>query len=196
METTAELRYFWRNAVPAEVERWFRSGMTQGGGHTRTDHYLRDPKQTELGIKLRGGEKPGVEIKGLVANTTTCALPPFAGQIEIWSKWTTSALDLNVAKCIALEKQRWLRRFKSGTEIPVGAEPGARPENGCDFELTRVALPDGGLWWTLGFEAFGPLESLEQNLISTLQSLRGTNPPPIDPPVIAGYPVWLGRIVG
>jgi hypothetical protein len=72
MEASAELRWFWQGAEPAALQQWFSDAelhdCAAGGGCLRTDTYLFDPQQAELGIKLRGN-KTGVEVKGLVAVT-------------------------------------------------------------------------------------------------------------------------------
>ena len=66
MLVSAELRWFWRGGVPAAVDAWFwKREIPAGGGNVRTDEYLVDRSQIELGLKKRG-TKPGIEIKGLV----------------------------------------------------------------------------------------------------------------------------------
>src|SRR5262245_44954616 len=61
MQVSAETRWFWSESVDAFRE-WFggsaaHGGKEAGGGAaSRTDEYLRDPKQAELGIKKRGGK--------------------------------------------------------------------------------------------------------------------------------------------
>ena len=61
---------------------------------------------------------------------------PFAGPIEIWSKWTSEPLELN--SVVTVEKIRWLRKFDTSTlspveialndeEKPIDAWPAANP---------------------------------------------------------------------
>jgi len=75
MQLSAEVRWFWRNACPAETEAWFRRGpggaASNAGesGEPRIDRYFHARGQTEIGVKLRGAGEgaPDVEVKGLVA---------------------------------------------------------------------------------------------------------------------------------
>jgi hypothetical protein len=173
MQVSAEARWFWSASAPERLEEWFcgkhPDGIAAGGGKERRDDYLRDPNQNELGIKRRG-EKPGVEVKGLVSSgPTDLSLEPFVGPIEIWSKWTSEALRINPALTIVTRKLRWLRKFDtahgSPREIEVDEyekiqEP--LPQNGCNVELTHLTMPDDEHWFTLGFEAFGSLADVEQ----------------------------------
>ena len=83
MQVSAEIRWFWKGVLPPELLVWFqraeRHSCAGGGGSVRTDAYLRDARQSELGLKLRGGKK-GVEIKGLVAVIADgCQASPFIG---------------------------------------------------------------------------------------------------------------------
>ncbi len=72
MQLSSEIRLFWFNNKPEALERWFLDQdihrFSAGGGKRRTDVYLRDASQIELGIKTRG-EKPRVEIKGVGSHT-------------------------------------------------------------------------------------------------------------------------------
>src|SRR5262245_2271817 len=87
---SAEIRWFWRGAWPPSVEAWFRTReVPAGGGKSRTDEYLVDRNQLELGLKKRG-RKTGIEIKGLVGIRRAVSIP-FDGRVQIWSKWTSEA---------------------------------------------------------------------------------------------------------
>ena len=122
MQVSAEIRWFWRSAPPTGLEDWFckaeSHGCPAGGGKAREDAYLRDLSQPELGLKRRGGKK-GVEVKGLVAVLWSgLVVAPFAGPIEIWSKWTSETLELN--SVIIVEKLRWLRKFDTSSSCATG----------------------------------------------------------------------------
>jgi hypothetical protein len=56
MEVSAEIRWFWQGAGPAGLQGWFNLAefhdCAAGGGGMRTDAYLSEPQQAELGIKL------------------------------------------------------------------------------------------------------------------------------------------------
>src|ERR1017187_8316049 len=152
MQISAEIRYFWRNATPDGLEEWFRGGKLQpfpaGGGESRVDEYFRDANQTELSIKRRG-EESGVEVKGLVAFNRKHLQLPFAGQVEIWAKWSSISLELGRNAIVAIDKKRWLRKFDTrGTmpvEIPLNASEKplgdqGLPDDGCNAELTQLRL--------------------------------------------------------
>jgi hypothetical protein len=200
------MRYWWTDAAPKAVSDWFQGMSFQpGGGGDRDDEYLLEPKQTELGVKLRG-DKPGVEVKGLVrAPLKAVTVEPFTGSVELWVKWTSSAIRLEGAPTVRTRKTRWLRKFDTRDdtcrelelgkdEKPVGGV--ALPDNGCNVELTRVRV-DGwsNEWWTLGFEAFGSLEDVAQNLERALACLAPGAPKSVTAGATQGsYPAWLGRV--
>jgi hypothetical protein len=209
VKASAEIRWFWAALPPAGLEAWFRNadahGCAAGGGVQRTDRYLKDGTQHELGVKLRGGGK-GVEVKGLVVEEFgRIALGPFAGPLQLWGKWSSTALSVPSDATVATDKRRWQRAFDTGRgakEIPLarGARPfGAHefPQRGCNVELTSVTLPGGSVWWTLGFEAFGPLDSLERSVRATAKLLAARRPPPLAHGTRASYPAWLRtRVIG
>jgi hypothetical protein len=205
MQLSAEIRWFWNDAPPSGLKDWFLSetvhGCAAGGGNTRDDKYLVDKKQDELGIKQRG-DKPGVEIKSLVADKyATLSEEPFAGSIQIWVKQTTEVLEIEPN--IITSKQRWLRTYDtsgpSPAEIPLDQEEkpqGGRnlPDTGCNVELTQVTLPTGQVWWTLGFESFGDLSSVIDSLTTTAEFLAKRNPPDLAGGHLYSYPEWLARL--
>ena len=48
------------------------------------------------------------------------------------------------------------------------------PALGCNVELTEVTLASGKVWWTLGFESFGTIQTIENDLraVATIVRLR------------------------
>jgi hypothetical protein len=123
MLISAEIRWFWPDATPPALHDWFASigihGCAVGGGDDdpRPDAYLRDATQQELGIKARAGKT--IEVKGLVTVVWNgLRAGPFAGPIEIWTKWTAAALTLDPRTTIETRKRRWLRKFDTGGAIP------------------------------------------------------------------------------
>lgn len=205
MLVSAEVRWFWRNAPPDGFEEWFRaatdSHCAAGGGEPRVDEYLLDRGQVELGLKRRGG-KPGVEVKGLVSVIADgLAAGSFVGPIELWSKWTSERLDLNPVRTIATTKVRWARKFDttgpSPLEIPLGADEKRLdrqplPAAGCNVELTKVGVANE-TWWTFGFEAFGTLGTIENDLRAVAAIMVARQPPGIGNGILASYPAWLGQ---
>lgn len=201
MFLSAEVRWFWHKDCPQPLHDWFfKTGLPPGGGHPRVDRYLAHANGAEIGIKKRGNT-PGLEIKGLVATRRSAKLLTIASHLEIWCKWPCSIADLQWPHELAVTKKRWLRKFDiagaAAVEIPL--EPNENPKSGyalpvqgCNVELTEVRLQDRpDVWWTLGFEAFGDLDSAPDNLtrvvlpdVSALASIVSSG-------AFLSYPRWL-----
>jgi hypothetical protein len=93
---SAEIRLFWFGAKPQALEDWFFSPEIHErraeGPEERTDVYLCDAGQIELGIKTRG-KNPGVEVKGLIATLPDpIEFASYQVPIELWSKWPSRSL--------------------------------------------------------------------------------------------------------
>ncbi len=213
MFLSAEVRWFWRDACPAEVRAWFHGGPTPpaippGGDESgRVDRYLHAKGNTEIGIKVRGareGRPDDVEIKGLVA--VVSPPDPPAGdvafpldRIEIWCKW--KAPQVVAENGILTRKRRWMRRYMVAAtdveELPVDANEETRltPAAGCNLELTQVDVDGRPVsWWTLGFEAFGGLWSAPDALAATFAFLQANGRlPPLWGERLS-YPEWLDRL--
>jgi hypothetical protein len=205
MQISAEIRWFWSADCPRAIETWFNSGdVPPGGGRAREDEYLHEPGQIELGMKRRGA-RPGVEVKGLVTVLPHLSdVAPFVGPIEIWCKWPSLELALNDLPIVRIKKVRWLRKFETAgrkpTEISLTEDENPRdcrplPELGCNVELTRIELRAGQVWWTLGFEAFGDLQSVEQGLRHALWAMASRGAPPLCSGELLSYPAWLSKHV-
>lgn len=193
MQVSAEIRWFWRDDPPAGLDEWFRDagvhGCPVGDPETRIDVYLRDPGQTELGIKRRGAN-PGVEVKALVSVVRDgVAARPFEGPVETWTKVSTEALDFTPS--VTTQKVRWMRTFDTGAAVPV--EVRSSPRVGCAVELTCVTVGDD-VWWTLGFEAFGAAGTLENSLRAAAALLAARRPPALGDGLRASYPSWLAQL--
>jgi hypothetical protein len=200
MLLSAEVRWFHRG--PCALRDWFRDtgihACPAGGGQGRTDRYLRDAAQEELGIKRRG-EKRGIEIKGLVAARSNLAEGPFVGRIELWTKWTSEALELPHVGTVLTEKVRWQRKFDTRARSPLEVELDASeqpirrsfPDRSCNVELTEVRIL-GEVWWTLGFEAFGAIDTVEADLRAVAALIAAERRPPrLDGWMEGSYPRWL-----
>ena len=204
MLVSAEVRWFWKNAEPHPLTEWFRGGAyPPGGGTPRTDEYLVDPGQRELGVKRRGGTG-GIEVKGLVERRRP-APAPFAGRVQIWCKWTSEALTIDHRPRVSIQKTRWIRKYDTaGTvvrevELDAAERPRHSParglERGCQLELVALRIDDRHeTWSSFGFEAFGELDTLEDSLHRTVAHLA-----PDAPRVTLGaelsYPEWLDTLI-
>jgi hypothetical protein len=197
MEISAELRWFWRDACPKHIEKWFcTSGEPPGGGRDRPprlDRYFHSKGTVELGIKIRdevGGRPPDVEVKGLVCK---------AADVQVWCKWKAPPA-IAVAGGVAVNKTRWLRKFSADSDPPFEVKLGhdekpldntKRPKVGCNLELTEVKV-DGRpeIWWSLCFEAFGDLQSAPDALTKIIRMLK----PPDFNGALLSYPEWLDKL--
>lgn len=209
MQLSAEIRWFWQGAIPSSFEKWFHGelgGCPPGGGKPRLDEYLYEKGQLELGLKKRG-TKPGIEVKGLIATLPMpVAIGPIHGQIQLWSKWTTTELRLDGLALLSTNKTRWMRKYDTGnggvTEIELKEDEAPKndtiklPENGCNVELTKVLVgPAQQGWWTVGCEAFAPsLGAAEQNLRLVLTSILAKDVPAVEGGEAASYPAWISSL--
>lgn len=205
MQLTAEIRWFWPNNPPAGLFDWYCDsqihGLPAAAELPRTDKYLCDESQPELGIKRRGGTaSETLELKGLVAVLPGAMLSePFTGELELWAKWVLKSLQPSSTRVVEIRKQRWLRRFDTSVKQPVevllttdGKPPmHLSPPSGCNIELTRIQLEDADTWWSMSFESFGTIASLEQDLRNVVAIMADRHPPTFTHPYSASYPAWL-----
>lgn len=183
---------------------WFVSedihGCPPAPARERTDRYFVDAWQSELGIKNRGGTS-GIEIKGLVAAPVAeMCRAPFVGPVDLWTKWAASGIELDADRVIDVAKRRWQRAFDATTRTPVDVSeliPAwfrgtiAPPAQGCNVEITRVAVDGQGVWWTFGFEAYGRLDSVVADLDAVAEIMAGRDAPPLHAAMCQSYPAWL-----
>jgi len=201
MRVTAEMRWFWPDKCPSELERWFFNPLPQaGGGQTRCDEYVAS-NSSELGIKKRGS-KAGLELKGLIGTSRCQELAPLGPHYELWCKWTSSDVLLNSTNVLVTKKLRWVRKLNtSGSvvlEVPLGTDEvpldGCWVQEGCNLTLTNVQiLGVAGQWWTFCFEAFGDLQSAPNNLkAATNYASSAALPSPNG--AFLSYPAWLSEV--
>ena len=140
------------------------------------------------------GKRAAIEIKGLICRRE----PPmrFAGigcPVELWGKWPSAQLQLDADRLIPVAKQRWTRKFDgAGVEVVAASATGATQRaSGCDAEFTFIAGPQDSSWWSVGFEAFGHLDTVESMLAATVAMLEARSPPPLPSGEASGYPQWL-----
>ena len=197
MLVSAEIRLFWFDTKPSELEAWFMDaaihGTKAGGPEDRTDIYLCDEKQAELGVKTRG-RNPGVEVKGLIEKSVgELEFDSYLIPIELWSKWPSEPLRVDAQAGVTLHKQRWIRTFDT-TQTPPAASPWAMPEIGCNVEWTVVMTASGEMCWTLGFEAFGHLQDVESSLRSTVGMMNDRRPPHSPGALALSYPALIQKV--
>ena len=141
-------------------------------------------------LKRRGKT---VEIKGLFAKPDkTLSFASCHSQIELWGKWSSATLNLSGAPLLPLQKERSLRRFRNENgQIVEVAGGDQRRASGCNFEITILMGSDRSHWWTLGFEAFGQLNEIEDILAATTTTVSQRRPPELPPGHAASYASWF-----
>ncbi|MEM8827577.1 MAG: hypothetical protein AAGD40_11750, partial [Pseudomonadota bacterium] len=137
MWQTAEMRWWWKAdalaAAKGVLTGWVLRDVAPISDF-RTDLYLADAAQTDIGIKRRAGS--AVEVK------MPCGLPEVSlpaamdGQAELWVKAESVALPLADENTIAVGKQRQRRvlSFADGAWSEVASED--ETEAGVAIELT------------------------------------------------------------
>ena len=189
MWPTAEIRWWWQaDAMPA-LRDWVLRGVSPIR-EFRTDLYLADSQQTDIGIKRRAGG--AVEVK-MLSGLPDISLPPaMSGQAETWVKAESVALPLNDENTIAVGKERLSRvlGFADGGWQEAGGQD--EVEEGLAVEYTMVEA-QGSKWTTIAFEAFGsddPVRLLQAGI-----TLFGAWPKEVaGPHLIGGYPLWLSEL--
>lgn len=211
MQISAEIRWFWKDevqALTAAAKRWFmepRDEISPGGGKERDDVYLVIPgaERVELGVKRRG-KKPGCEVKGLISYLAPLSASPLAGEVELWGKWSSSTLSIEDGASIKTKKQRWLRKldFDGERMREIALDEDEKPKDkaerlptiGCHVEHTKVTLAESSIWWTVGFEAFGPVGQVERVLHRSVGAFQ-KGAPDFSAAVQRSYPAWLAERV-
>lgn len=202
--STVEVRWFFRGEIPPDVLSWFLKGLRQSAQtQARIDHYLIIADGEKLGLKLREGR---IEVKQLQRRLGAMPfLERVAGIAEHWRKWSfalageagvPSGLPVPALGWVGVSKERRLLRYRiTGDQELVSISPARYPDQGCDLELTKVRVA-GSEWWTLGLEAFGSEQNLQELLsVAAGQLLAATEPPSLTVQDSYGYPRWLQFLV-
>lgn len=190
-----EVRWIFPGQLQAAMAPWF--GRFPSAPESREDAYLVDPPLRGLSVKVRGGGP--LEVKMYRGSPGILDIAGRArGRMEAWQKWSFSCDppgpgSADSAGWRLVHKRRLISVF-----APVGMEVrAARPrpdEPGCAVELTQIRMC-GTTWWTLGFEATGPISTLRRTLESTA-ALVFTEAPPGGVAFSTGnsrsYAEWLG----
>lgn len=193
------MRWFTEGSLPAGIVDWFE-------GHEpdpeiqprRVDYYFRVVGVDSIGIKLREGK---IELKQRQRQLGVIRLHERVhGILEEWSKWSfglaesaigTLVVDLPSSGWIRAEKERAVRRYGLSDSGIHAASRGYYPVPGCAWELTEVDIA-GSSWWSLGFEAFGSKDGLQDLLFRVaLRTLLETEPPTFAADNSFGYPELL-----
>ncbi len=167
-----EVRWIHPGGLPAVlVERLEPFGE---GIELREDRYLTDPVLPDVSVKIRGGVQ--LDVKAFRHSPGRLSLPGGTrGRLELWEKWTFLLASvpqplIDAAAWTRVEKARRRRSFAM-VDGGLVERPLADAESpGCSLELTEISI-DGAIWWTLGLEAIGPLDTLHRDLQTTGMTL-------------------------
>lgn len=168
----------------------------------RTDAYLLLPARETVGVKQRQGR---LEVKALMQLPQPFVHADLDGLRDQWVKWSfnpskpvaqTLGGELAAAgPWAAVEKVRYLLKLSLDRGAPELVAPDARPDVGCNVELTALTLDfTTAPWLTFGFEAFGAPEQVMGHLQAAVQHFRaaaGPSPVVLDATSAGSYPVWL-----
>jgi hypothetical protein len=166
MFDTLEMRWFF-DRLPLDLSRPLSEHVEV---QERTDWYCM-PCNPRCGIKVREGK---LEAKLQTGSLGLRQFPPLAGKLEVWSKWSLdfppgappATAGLLAVGWLPVTKRRHLERFElEGIDVRT---TNSRPENGCEFEMTELTV-ESRRYWTVGFEAVGRADLLEQNLERTVR---------------------------
>jgi len=163
-----EVRWIFPGQLTAAVTRWF--GRFPAGTESRQDTYLLDPPLPGLSVKVRGGGALEVKVFGGSPGMLEVA-GRAGGRIESWQKWSFPFRPLTQhsagpAGWRPVRKRRRISRFSSAGGQMVALAAGLGDEPRCEVELTEIRT-GGQDWWTLGFEATGPVDLLCSELQAT-----------------------------
>ena len=160
------MRWILPGQLEPAVTGWF--ARFPAGVSSRQDIYLADPQLGGLSVKLRGGSM--LEVKVYRGSPGILQVAGRAcGRLESWDKWSFAG---EPASWGGADLPGWrpvhklISRFSpaSGHGRTRARGLGEHPE--CHVELTEVHMT-GQAWWTLGFEATGPVSLLRGELEAT-----------------------------
>jgi hypothetical protein len=212
MLRSVEVRWFVGGAVDERVAAWLDAGAPTA----RQDLYLVLPGSEDMGVKIRGpevtarGPQPArFEVKARVARRgvldATFGEVRVSGHVEEWLKWSYEGTTLGPfvegllghPARVAVEKERVQRKY----DLAPGRVPfpriAVRTEvpRGAYLELARVQA-GGTTAWSVGVEAFGPLEDaqLEEALYRLAGEAFRDCPRSLRLEESASYPAWLSAL--
>ena len=173
-----EVRWIFPGQLAAAVARWF--GRFPAETTAVEDVYLLDPHLPGLSVKVRGGR--ALEVKMYRGSPGLLEVAGRArGRLESWQKWSfphgPPSQDRNHPDGWQLvSKSRRISRFSLASGPTRAPVQGLGQKPGCAVELTEVHTR-GGAWWTLGFEATGPANTLHSELKAAATQVFAEPPP-------------------
>ena len=121
------------------------------------------------------------------------------GRSDTWVKWSfgtdgfapwVDAIVSSEPTWVTAHKERMLRKFDLDGDMVAEVPIDQRPVDGCNVELVRLAV-GRDVWWTFGFESFGPRERVRANLLTVLSHWFKTPAPvSLDTTNSVPYSAW------
>jgi hypothetical protein len=194
-----EVRWILPGPLEPAVAGWFGRFPTEMAA--RQDTYLLSPELRGLSVKVRAGT--ALEVKVYHGSPGTLEVAGLArGRLESWQKWSFPVAMLSqdsrrLADWTVIRKSRRITRFGLANGRIVAAVPGRATEPGCAVELTEIHVGSQA-WWSLGFEATGPVD-LIRSMLERAAALIFAQAPPGDVEFglsqCRSYAEWLSRHV-
>ncbi len=153
-----EVRWIVPGQLPSAMLEWF--ARFPAGTETRQDAYLLQPRLRGLSVKLRDGS--ALDVKSYLGSPGVLDLPGGGrGRLESWRKWSFPS---GLPGPGGADLPGWVvvGKTRCGSWFPLASSPDlaqVRPPAavaGCMAELTEVWVR-GEQWWSVGFEAAGPV---------------------------------------
>jgi len=203
---TLELRWFYKGAAPAPVQRWYSDklpGDRPQKEKIRQDLYFIVRDREDLGLKLSRGK---LELKHRrESQPFSLTEPRLSGLTEVWIKeeWRYAKeflqdVDLAFGKPnlsgwrVEVHKNRSMRKYavdaRGNVADPGKGEPAERL---LKVELTNLTRHDRP-WWTLCIEISGEPQNLPEIFALAVRNLLLQHPGlTLHTDHSYGYPHWL-----
>ena len=160
-----EMRWIIAGRLDSAVSEWF--GRFPAAVESREDSYLLDPYLRGLAVKVRAAGALEVKVYRGSPGIADVA-ERVRGRLESWQKWSFPCTPPghrsgDPAGWMPVRKNRRISQFTLASGNARSDLPGLGKEPGCEVELTEI-LAAGEAWWSLGFEATGPVSLLRDEL--------------------------------
>ncbi len=201
MLESTELRWFYEDHLPLNLDKVFKSLKLQSNYEVRSDYYLLIKNCDYIGIKLRNSR---LEIKWRKYDQLfDLSKLNISGKIEHWIRWEwndiqpfkdiVQFLQINkVDPWVKINKKRLQKKFniQNKTLIEIASN---EQSSDCAMEITELRV-NNQIWWSVGFDSF-----TSHNRITFIKQIIETQL--VDQFQIKlqleqsyGYPKWLSKV--
>lgn len=173
-----EVRWILPGPLEPAVAGWF--GRFPAEIAARQDAYLLNPELRGLSVKVRAGT--ALEVKVYRGSPGILEVAGLAhGRLESWQKWSFPVAMLSQDdRCLpgwtVIRKSRRITRFWLANGRIEAAVPRPATEPRCAVELTEIHIGSQA-WWSLGFEATGPVDLVRSTLERAAALIFAQAPP-------------------